>query len=157
MFDYLHLLLLIHIGGAILGFGPTFAFSVLGPLARDKQGPEGVAILEGIVAIERKLVIPIAVVTQPLTGVLLIFESGYNNDFFSHIWLWVSILIFAVALYTAIFLQTPTIEKMIKLARGGQAQGEEFGSLAARMQMTGPLLGVMLLVIIVLMILKPGT
>ena len=50
--SYYEFLLLIHILSAIAGFGPTFAFAILGPLAANKKGPEGVAIMESIVAIQ---------------------------------------------------------------------------------------------------------
>ena len=153
--SYLELLLLLHIGSAIIGFGATFTFGVLGPLAGKTGGPQAVGMLKGIVKIEKTLVYP-AIVIQPVTGVLLILEEGLDNDFFSHYWLWVAILIFVVAVYLAVFQQTPAVEKMIEMGESGQAESPEFGAVAKQVATRGPILGVMLLVIIVLMVVKPG-
>ena len=153
--SYLELLLLLHIGSAIIGFGVTFSFAVLGPLAAKTGGPQALGILKGIVKIEKTFVFP-AIVIQPLTGVLLIFEQGWDNDFFSHYWLWLSIVIFAAAVYIALFQQTPTLEKMIEAAGSGRADTPEFGALGKKSATFGPILTVMLLVIIFLMVIKPG-
>lgn len=154
---YFEIFLLIHIAGAIIGFGPTFAFAVLGPLSGKLQGPQSLGILHGMVAIERRLVIPVATVVQPLTGVLLIFESGRNNNFFQHEWLWISILLYIGLYYTAVFLQTPTIDRIIEMAEGGKAGTPEFQEQVKRTQTFGPMLSVGLVIIIFLMITKPGS
>lgn len=149
------LLLLLHVGGAIIGFGPTFAFAVLGPMA-GKAGPNGgVAIMESIVAIEKKLVIPVAALTQPLSGLALIFVAGFSADFLSHRWLWIAIVIYVVTFYTAIFVQTPLTERMIHLAKSGPPT-PEFMAMAKRSQRIGPFITVALVTIIVLMVTKPG-
>ena len=95
---YVKILLLLHILSAIVGFGATFSFGILGPLAAKTGGPQGLGMMKGIVAIEKRLVYP-AIVIQPVTGALLIFEEGLDDDFFSHWWLWLAILIFAAAVY----------------------------------------------------------
>jgi uncharacterized membrane protein len=153
--SYLTLLLLLHVGSAIVGFGATFSFGVLGPLAAKTGGPQAIGMLKGIVKIEKTLVYP-AIVIQPVTGILLIAKEGWDTDFFSHYWLWIAIVIFAAAVYVALALQTPTIEKMIEMGESGQAQTPEFEALGKRSGTLGPLLGVMLLVIIYLMVVKPG-
>lgn len=155
--SYFELLLLIHIAGAIIGFGPTFAFSVMGPLAGQLPGPPGVGVLKAMVAVEKKLVYPFAFVVQPLTGVLLIFESGRNDNFFSYEWLWIGIILYVFAFYTAVFVQTPAIDKMIELAESGNAGNDEFQGLVKRTKTFGPVLGILLLTIIFLMIAKPGS
>ncbi len=149
------LFLLIHVLGAIAGFGPAFAYSVLGPMA-GRAGPQGgVAIMESMVAIERRLILPIAAAVQPLSGLALIFLAGYNNQFFQHYWLWIAILIYVATFYTAVLVQTPLIEKMIHMAKAGPP-GPEFMAIARRTQILGPLITVGLVSIIVLMVVKPG-
>lgn len=155
--SYFEILLLIHVLSAIAGFGPTFTFAILGPLAAKKQGPEGLTIMESIVAIQKTLVIPAAVVVQPLSGALLIFEAGWDDDFFSHTWLWIAILIYATTLYLALGVQKPALQKMVAMAKEGKAPTPEFGGLASKVSKIGPILTLMLLTIIVLMVLKPGT
>lgn len=153
---WFELWLLLHIAGAIIGFGPTFGFGVLGPLSGKLQGPQAVGILKGIVAIERKLVIPVATVIQPGTGILLIFASGRNENFFTHEWLWISILLYIAIYYTAVFVQAPAIEKVIELAEGGNAGTPEFQTTVTKTQKIGPLIALGLVVIIFMMIAKPG-
>ncbi|MEA2460493.1 MAG: putative integral rane protein [Actinomycetota bacterium] len=153
--SYLTLLVLLHVLSAIVGFGATFSFGVLGPLAAKTGGPQAVGMLKGIVAIEKKLVYP-AIVIQPLTGVLLIFKEGWDNSFFDHYWLWIAIVLFATAVYIALAIQTPTIEKMIELGESGQGGTPEFEALGKKAGKFGPMLGVILLVVIYLMVVKPG-
>lgn len=154
--SYFTVLLLLHIAGAIIGFGPTYSFAILGPMASERPGPGGLALMEAMVAVERKLVIPVAAVLQPLTGALLIFESGRNENFFSHEWLWVAILIYIALFYVAVFVQTPSIEKMIHMAKEGEAGTSTFEAIAKRVAITGPALALGLAVIIFLMVVKPG-
>ena len=154
--DYFQILLLIHIAGAIIGFGPTFSFAILGPLSGKVDGPQALGIVKGMSAIERKLVLPVALVVQPLTGVLMIFESGRNQDFFSHEWLVVALVLYVIALYLVLFHDNPATHKMIQLMESGQAETPEFGALVKGSQIRGPILSLMLVTIIFLMITKPG-
>ena len=149
-------LLLVHILGALIGFGPTYGFAVLGPLSGKLEGPQSLGALKGIVAIERKLVMPVATVTQPLSGALLIFESGRNENFFSHEWLWIAILIYIATYYSAVFHQTPAVERIIELAESGQAGSDEFMAAVKKTQKLGPLITLALTTIVFLMITKPG-
>lgn len=154
--NWFQVLLLLHIAGAIIGFGPTYAFAVLGPLSGKVGGPQSVGILKGIVAIERRLVIPVATVVQPVTGVLLIFASGRNENFFAYEWLWIAILIYIATYYAAVFRQAPAIERLIDLAESGQAGSEEFVATVNRTQKLGPIITLALTTIVFLMITKPG-
>lgn len=154
--SFFTLLLLLHIGGAIVGFGPTFSFALLGPMASERPGPGGLALMEAMVAIERKLVIPVAAVIQPLTGILLIFQSGRNEDFFSYEWLWIAILIYIITFYVAVFVQTPRIEKMIEMAKGSEGGTPAFEAVAKPVAPTGAMITLALVVIIILMVVKPG-
>lgn len=149
------ILLLIHVGGAIIGFGPTFTFAILGPMA-GKAGPQGgLALLEGMEAIEKKLTVPVAMVFQPLSGLALIFVAGYNTNFFGHYWLWIGILLYATAFYLAIFGQNKRLARMIELAKAGPPT-PEFIATAKKVSQTGPIITVLLVAIIVLMVTKPG-
>ncbi|MBW3589882.1 MAG: DUF2269 domain-containing protein [Actinobacteria bacterium] len=153
---YFRILLLIHIAGAIIGFGPAFAFGILGPLSKKLGGPQALGIMEGILALQNKLVIPIAAFFQPVSGVLLILEGGWAQNFFSHVWLWVALILYIVMFYLAVFRARPGVAAMIRLAKEGKAETPEFGKLAKQQQAIGPILGVTLLVIIFLMVMKPG-
>ncbi|HEV2011651.1 MAG TPA: DUF2269 family protein [Candidatus Limnocylindria bacterium] len=148
-------LLLIHIAGAIIGFGPTFTFAILGPMSA-KAGPQGgMALMEAMDAIEHKLVLPVAIVVQPLSGLALIFLSGYNVNFFGHYWLWIGIILYAIAFYLAVFGQRTRLSRMIEIAKAGPPT-PEFIAAAKKVAQTGPIITVLLVVIIILMVTKPG-
>jgi uncharacterized membrane protein len=149
------ILLLIHVAGAIIGFGPTFTFALLGPMAA-KAGPQGgMALMEAMDAIEHKLVLPVAIVVQPLSGLTLIFLAGYNVNFFSHYWLWVALILYAGAFYLAVFGQRTNLSRMIEIAKAGPPT-PEFVAIAKTVARTGPIVTVLLVAIIILMVTKPG-
>ena len=152
---WISIVLLIHIAGAIIGFGPVFTFGLLGPMA-GKAGPQGgLALLEAMEAIEKRLVLPIAIVVQPLSGLFLIFLAGYNVNFFSHYWLWVALILYAGAFYLAVFGQRTRLDRMIELAKAGPPT-PEFTALSKKVAQTGPIVTVLLVLIIILMVTKPG-
>jgi hypothetical protein len=153
--SYVTLLLLLHIGGAIVGFGPIFGFSIMGPLAGSLGGPQALGIMKAMVKIQRGIVLPLAIV-QGITGVLLIVAAGWDADFGSHEWLWVSILLYLAALVIGIFVQRPTLGRMVDLAQGGKAGTPEFAALVGRSQRFGPVNAVLVVIIIILMVVKPG-
>ena len=153
---YFELLLLIHIAGAIIGFGPAFAFMVLGPVAAKLEPPQRIGILKGMIAISHRLIIPVSAFFQPVSGVLLIFESRRNESFFEHEWLWISILLYIIMFYVAVFVQRPNVERIVALAEGGQAGSDEFQERVGRAQKLGPIITLALAIIVFLMITKPG-
>jgi len=149
------ILLLIHVAGAIIGFGSVYTFAILGPMAA-KPGPAGLAILEAMAALERGLLRPFLFI-QPISGLFLIFALKLNADFFSHTWLWVAIVLYAITFTVGLFVQIPLIEKLPKLAAELKGPpGPEFLELVKRSQRVGPALTVLLSLIIILMVTKPG-
>jgi hypothetical protein len=86
----------------------------------------------------------------------LIFESGRNENFFSQEWLWISILIYAVLFALALFLDRPAQSQLLQMVRSGDIDNPRYAGLRGRQDRLGMLLGVMVVVIIVLMITKPG-
>jgi uncharacterized membrane protein len=121
-----------------------------------KAGPQGgLALLEAMEAIEKKLTVPVAIFIQPLSGLALIFVAGYGEGFFSHYWLWIGILVYAAAFYLAIFGQNKRLARMVELAKAGPPT-PEFIATAKRVSQTGPIITVLLVVVIVLMVAKPG-
>jgi hypothetical protein len=152
---YLTILFIVHIGGAILGLGPTGVFGVLGAAAGNSGREGALALLEASHAIEAKVVTPVALVTQPLTGVLLIFKTGRNHEFFAHTWLWIAILLYATILVLAYGVSNPNYRKMIAMLKGGD-RTPEFERILLKEKKLGPVFGILFVTIIVLMIWKPG-
>lgn len=156
MSAYAKALLLLHIGGAIIGLGPTFAYSVLGPMSGKVPPPGGLAIMEAMISIERRLVIPIAMVILPASGALLIWEQGYNHIFWQQDWLFTSVVLYAVAIGLAVGVQNPALHGMITLAKDGKGGTPEFMKLVKRSAALGPILTLLTVALIFLMVWKPG-
>jgi uncharacterized membrane protein len=152
-------LLVLHVSGAIIGLGPTFTFAILGPASGKQESPAAsIALMEVMEKIERGLIIPMLVVVQLVTGILLIFNRSLDVGFFkSHNrWLLAGIGVYIVAMVVALGIQTPALGKMIRKAKSGQID-EEFGRLVKRTQTFGPILTLLAVAIMVLMIWKPGS
>ena len=153
--SYLTLLLLLHIGGAIVGFGPLFGMAVMGPLAGRLGGPQALGIMKAMVKIQRGIVIPMAIL-QGITGVLLISAANWDADFAAHEWLWISILLYLAALSIGILVLGPNLGRMVEAAEGGRAGSPEFAGLVRKSQVFGPLNTALIAIIIILMVVKPG-
>lgn len=156
---YFTILIILHIGGAIVGIGPSFALGVLGPMSEKADDAGKLALIKAMQAIDTRLVTPVALVTQPLTGVLLIFNRGLNHGFFAvrHLWLIVAILLYIVIIYMSYVISRPRVRRMVALLESGQGSGEEFARLRDTSKMLGPIFGVLTLAIVILMIWKPGS
>lgn len=155
---YFKLLLLVHIAGAIVGFGPTFAFGIMGSRVEtpDLQPGRRLVVMDLIYRINRYLVTPVGFATQPLSGILLIFKSGRNHGFFQHEWLVVALSLYVVMILVIVLLDGPGFTRMFELAKDNRTDDPEYARLGKRGAITGPLLGLIVLTIIVLMVLKPG-
>src|SRR5688572_12794906 len=96
------LLLFLHIGGAIVAFGPTFAFPFIGAAGgRDPQHAGFAAKLTH--TISKRLVTPVALWVGG-TGVLLIIFAGRS---LTELWLATAILLYVLALAFATFVAGP--------------------------------------------------
>ncbi|HEV2685198.1 MAG TPA: DUF2269 family protein [Actinomycetota bacterium] len=156
---YFTILVIIHIGGAIIGIGPSFAFGVLGSMADKGDDATKLILFRALRTIDSRLLTPVALITQPLTGVLLIFDRKINVDFFStrHVWLIVAIVLYIIILFMSYVISRPRVRRMISLLESGEGQGEEFKSLEATSKMLGPIFGLLTTAIVILMIWKPGS
>src|SRR4051794_31075100 len=87
------LFLLLHIGGAIIAFGPTFTFPIIGGMG-GKEPMHANFALRLTERLERGLVLPLAMV-QIVTGIGLIWFSP--GDINKALWLGVAIILFVLA------------------------------------------------------------
>jgi hypothetical protein len=152
-------LLTLHIMGAVIGLGPTFAFPILGAMGKKATPEGGLSLLEATLNLEKQIVNPILLTVQPLSGALMIWNRGLNNDFFSgrRLWLIGGIVAYVIATVIALRIMDPALHKMIQLGRAGQGESPEFAANGAKVQKFGPVLGVLAVIILVLMIWKPGS
>jgi hypothetical protein len=153
------ILLGVHIAGAIIGLGPTFAFGIMAGTAKKTSPERALGILEVTHAVQGKLVEPLVGGVQLVTGVGLIFNRGLQHGFFSHRngWLIASLVIYATAMGISNGIQGPTMKKALALANDGKAGTPEFGGYIQRLGKFGPVLGILGFALVVLMIWRPGS
>lgn len=153
-------LLTLHVMGAIIGLGPTFAFPILGAMGKKATPEGGLALLEATLNLENKIVNPVLLTIQPLTGILMIVNRrSIHTDFFGghNTWLFVGLAAYVIATYIALRILDPAIHKMIQLGRAGQGATPEMAALGAKADKFGPVMGILAIIIMVMMIWKPGS
>jgi Predicted integral membrane protein (DUF2269) len=158
-------LLWAHIFGAILAFGPTYTFPLIGAMGGKEPMHANFAtrISE---AIASKFTWPLALL-QGVTGVALIIASGRNLTQSTNYWLGVAIVLYVIALWFSHWVQTPRVHKVIAMtstpppppAPGEAPSGPPPALLAliASIRQGGMILTGLVTVIVFLMVVKPGS
>lgn len=180
----LQLFMFLHIGAAIVAFGPTFALSIVGAMS-GKEPQHGNFALRVAERISTLLVYPFAL-SLPVTGLGLIYLGEVD---WTRPWLLVAIVLYVAALAYSLVVQRSVLLRMIELTSrgpgGGPAPGApagpppggpppggapggapggpppggpppEFLALVKRSQQGGMLLTGLFVAILALMIWKPG-
>ena len=154
---FLPFLLFLHVMGAILAFGPTFAYSIMGAMAgREPQHANFSA--RQVAAIGNKLVYPLAIF-QGVTGVLLIMASGRDLASAAERWLGIAIVLYAITLIYALTVQRNALHHLIEMTSTPPAPGSppnpEIPATVKKIQRGGMFLGAMIVIIVFLMVVKP--
>lgn len=151
--------LFLHILVAILAFGPTFAYPIIAAVGQKNPGAMGFA-LKAIDTIERRMATPLAVV-MPILGTILIYVGRW--DLWGSEWLVISIALYTVAFFFALFFEGRWTRRLIELtagAPGGAAAGSgpppEAASLIAKARAGGIFLSLLVVAVLLLMVWKPG-
>ena len=147
-------LLFLHIFGAILAFGPGFAFAFFGA-AVGREPQHANFTLRTIKFIADRMVTPLAIL-QGVTGVGLILAEGI--DLLNAKWLLVGIVLYAAALYIALGLNLPNLRRLIELTSTPPGPGgppPELPARAARSRQYGAAMGGLVAIIVFLMVVKP--
>jgi uncharacterized membrane protein len=155
--QFLPFLLFLHVMGAILAFGPTFAYSIMGAMAgREPQHANFSA--RQVAAIGNKLVYPLAIF-QGVTGVLLIMASERDLSAPSERWLGISIVLYAITLTYALTVQRNALHHLIEMSSTPPAPGSppnpEIPATVKKIQRGGMFMGAMVVIIVFLMVVKP--
>jgi uncharacterized membrane protein len=154
-------LLFLHIGGAIVAFGPTFAFPVIGAAGGREPQHAGFAVRVSE-AIAKQRVTPVAIWVG-VTGVLLILVSGRNP---AELWLSLAILLYVIALTFSFLVVAPNAARLVEATRTpppppapGAAPPAgpppHIAELIAKSKRYGMILGLFVIAILALMVLKP--
>lgn len=151
-------LLFLHVLGAILAFGPTFAFSIMGSMA-GKEPQHANFSARQTAAISSRLLYPLAIF-QGITGLLLI-ASG-QIDLMSKVWLQISIVLYLIALGYGLTVQRAALHHLIELTSTPPPPGTPPGppppevlATVKKVRRGGMLLGLLIITIVFLMVVKP--
>ena len=160
MWSWFTFFLIGHILSVIVAFGPVFAFPLIAAQAqRDPvHGRFGAEIID---LIERKITLRIAGLVA-VFGVGLIFTA--HVDFFSSPWILIAVTLYILAYLFAALVQAKNSAKMVELLKGvptgppppGTPPPAEIVALGKRLQFGGMYLTVSIVVIVILMIWRPG-
>ena len=164
--DAYNIVLTLHILCAIIGFGAVFLNALYGQQAKSRRGAEGLAISEANELVSK--VGEFFIVAVFFLGLALVLMSGDAIEF-GQTWVWLSITVFVLAFATSIGLMAPRARRMIDLQRelvesgpppagasGPPPQLLEMERVGKQMGIIGPLLNLALVVILCLMVFKPG-
>lgn len=155
LFPYL---LFLHVLGAIVAFGPTFAFPFIGAMGGGEPQHANFATRVSS-TLTGRLVFPIGI-TLPITGAAMILVRGMNLADRAYWWLGLAIVLYVIAYGYSFFFQRRLVARVIEITASPPAPGAsgpppELPPLVARIQRGGMLTSVLLVTIIFLMVVKP--
>ena len=149
-------LLLLHVFGAIVAFGPVYAVPIIGAMG-GKEPQHANFATRVSQAISEQRVFPLAIF-QGITGVGLILVTGIN--LLATPWLLIGIVIYRITISYNFFIQTPTVKRVIEITStppppGASGPPPELLALVRRIQLGGMFSGLMIVVIVTMMVVKP--
>ena len=158
------LVFLLHILSAIIGFGGVILNGVYASRAQKRPPAESLAVMEVNTFVSLK-VAEVFIWLTPIWGLGLVGLSDKVWKF-SQTWVWLSIVIYLAALAVSFGLLQPRVKKLLALQRemvaappstgGPPPQVAQLKALGAQIGPISGLLHLSLVVILVLMIWKPG-
>lgn len=163
----LHKLLIVaHIMAAIIGFGAVYLNGIYGAEVKKRKGPEGLAVLQANHRVSN--VGEWFVYLVPVFGILLVVTSDKVFKF-SQTWIWLALLLYIVGLGVSHGVMIPTVKKMEATmeelnamgpppagAGGPPPQVAVMEDLGKRLAAGGMFLNVLLVVLVSIMVWKPG-
>jgi uncharacterized membrane protein len=155
--------LVLHVLGAIIAFGPSFSFPIIGAMgAADRPHANFATRVAHAISVKRT--VPVAL-TMPVTGIGLIWSAGIDPFSRDERWLALGIILYVVLFTFAVTVQIPTTEKIIEMTSSPPPPPPEGASpsgpppalmaLIQKVQRGGLFLSVMIAVIVFLMVVKP--
>lgn len=163
--------LLLHIFAVVVGFGGVYLNGLYGAAAKNAGGSSALAISEANLKVTH--VAQYFIYAVPVLGVLLVWLSDGAIGF-GETWVWLSLVLYAVGISLSHAVMLPTAKRMQALMRelasvgagggppppgaagGPPPQAIEMQALGKRMGTVGMVLDVLVIVLIALMVFKPG-
>src|SRR4051794_25342421 len=158
----LAILLFLHIFGAIVAFGPTYSFILLGPMVgREPQHANFAIRFQHLVS--TRMVLPLALL-QGVTGLLIVWRTNIN--ILATTWLLVAITLYIIALVIAFTVLLPTASKLVEAtstpppppapdAPPRTGPPPHIAALVRKARMAGMTNSILIVVIVFLMVTKP--
>jgi hypothetical protein len=161
------LCLVLHILCAIIGFGAVFLNGIYGQQIKTRlqsgRAAEAIGIYEAnhtVSKIGEYFIYAVLIFGFALLG---LSDSAWK---FSQTWIWLSLVLYVIALGLSHGVVIPSVKRMGVLmhemaagpppAGGPPPQAAEMATLGQRVGMVGPILNIILIVILFLMVWKPG-
>jgi len=165
--NWYKLTLLLHILVAIVGLGAVMLNGLYAAQAAKWQGPPSRAIAEANFAVTK--VAEYFIYAIPVFGILLQLQSKTGGVYvwkFSQFWLWFALLVYFVAIGISHGVMTPGTKRVLSLlkemedspppAGGAPPQVVELQAVGKRLGIGGTILDLIVVLLLYLMIFKPG-
>ena len=141
----------LHVLAAIVAVGSNITYSIW--IARASRNPEVLPFtLRGIKTIDDRLANPGYGVLL-LTGLLMVFTVKLP---LTTPWLLTALILYVLVVLLGLVGYTPTLRRQIQTLDSDGFQSAEYQALARRGRIFGMILGVLVIIIIYLMVVKPG-
>ena len=151
MFSLFTTIKFIHILLAIIAFGFNATYSIW--IIRAQRNPEHLDFaLRGVKILDDYFANP-AYLLLLVSGLTMVLIAGYSLTTF---WLLSALILWFVAIVLGYAVYTPTLSRQIRVLAKAGPQSEEFRMLSTRGAVVGITLAVLVLLILVLMVFKPG-
>jgi len=149
-------MLFLHVMAAIVAFGPTFAFSIIGAMG-GREREHAYFATRVTRRIGNILVEPFAL-SMLVTGALLIWSAEIPLFERDARWLLLSIVLYVVALALSFLVSQPNVRRIVAIQSQGAAgpPPPEMLRAISVVQRTGMALTVLTVVIVFLMVMKPN-
>jgi len=147
-------LLLLHLVAVVVGFGGVLLNGLYAAQAKKRPGPGGVAIAEANFFVSNR-VAEMAIYLVPLFGFGLIGASDSAWSL-SDSWILGALVLYVIGLLNAKLVLQPTNRRVIEMMRDGAPDEAAMNAADKRMAAAGGFAHLIFLVIMILMIWKPG-
>ena len=150
MFSWYLVLKFIHIFAAVIAVGANITYGVWNARSESEPAHLGFA-LKGIKFIDDRIANPAYGVVL-LTGVIMIFAGNWGFK----LWIIIALILFAIMAGLAVGVYSPLLRKMIQAVDAGSAASAEVAGMLRQNRILGPVFGLIVALILVMMVFKPS-
>ena len=142
----------VHVLAAIVAVGTNVTYGVW--LTRARHSPENeLFALRGIKFLDDRVANP-AYGVLLIAGILTVLEGHWS---FGQLWIVLGIVGYVLVVAIAVAIFTPSLRGQIEVLGSDGRESPRYRELGKRVQMSGAILGVLVIAIVFVMVTKPGT